>query len=81
MRKEEVCRKIAQELTTKFDVPDDMVIGEDSDLATDLWLDSLDIVELAYSLQKEYQVVLSDYELCRVNTVGELADLIVNSIN
>ena len=81
MDKAEVIQKIAREVIENHYYPERGVreneINENSNFTTDLGLDSLDFVELAYYVQAEYSVVITDEKLARVNTVGELADLVI----
>ena len=81
MDKAEVIQKIAREVIKNHYYPERGVredeINENSNFTTDLGLDSLDFVELACYVQAEYSVVITDEKLARVNTVGELADLVI----
>jgi acyl carrier protein len=51
-------------------------ITENKSFFNDLGADSLDFVELCVTLEREFNVKLSEDETAKVNTVGDLYELI-----
>ena len=51
-------------------------ITENKDLFNDLGADSLDFVELCVTLEREFNVKLSEEDTAKVKTVGDLYELI-----
>ena len=82
MKKEDVIKVIAHDIVENhrsFEVNfKEIDIRDSTDLRVDLDLDSLDIVEIAYFLEEYYQISIPDSSLYGVNTVGELAILVVS---
>ena len=53
----------------------------ESNLRSDLGLDSLDVVELLMELEKKYKIRIPDDELERVVTVQDVVNLVEQFIN
>jgi len=58
----------------------------DEDISSDatwenLGLDSIDIVELAMEVEKEYEIALSDFELEKCHTLGDFVKLVERTRN
>lgn len=51
---------------------DPAIINESSSLTGDLGADSLDLVDLAMSVEDEFDIELSDEALEKIKTVGDL---------
>ena len=51
-------------------------IAENKSFFNDLGADSLDFVELCVTLEREFNIKLSEDETAKVNTVGDLYELI-----
>lgn len=51
---------------------DSAIINESSSLTGDLGADSLDLVDLAMSIEDEFDIELSDEALEKIKTVGDL---------
>lgn len=51
---------------------DPAIINEGSSLTSDLGADSLDLVDLAMSVEDEFDIELSDEALEKIKTVGDL---------
>ena len=51
-------------------------ITEDKHIFNDLGADSLDFVELCVTLEREFNIKLSEEDTAKVKTVGELYELI-----
>ena len=56
-------------------------VRENSNFRMDLGLDSLDIVELAYAVEKKYSVKFRDEDLIHVETIGDMVDLTICVMN
>jgi len=68
---EKVRALIAQQLNL-----DENEITRESLLVDDLHADSLDIVELVMSLEEEIGTEISDEELAKLKTVGDICDYV-----
>ena len=55
---------------------DESEITEDKSFFNDLGADSLDFVELCVTLEREFNVKLSEEDTAKVKTVGDLYELI-----
>ena len=55
---------------------DESEITEDKSFFNDLGADSLDFVELCVTLEREFNVKLSEEDTTKVKTVGDLYELI-----
>ena len=55
-------------------------ISEDSDIIDDLGADSLDIAELIMSVEEEYGIIVTDERLMGIRTIGQLTDLLNESV-
>jgi acyl carrier protein len=56
-------------------------VSEDSDLAKDLGLDSLDTVEMTLGLEERFGIEIPDTELEGVSTVGDAVTLIEKKVS
>jgi len=59
---------------------DQSIISESSTITGDLGADSLDLVDLAMSIEDEFDIELSDEALDKIKTVGDLASYIESKI-
>ena len=60
---------------------DESEITEDKSFFNDLGADSLDFVELCVTLEREFNVKLSEEDTAKVKTVGDLYELIEKYVN
>ncbi len=67
--------KIKKILADTLDVTDEE-LSADTNIATDLGADSLDVVEILMSIEDEFDIEIPDSEIENIRTVGELADYI-----
>ncbi len=51
-------------------------INRETNIATDLGADSLDLVEILMSLEEEFSISIPDEAIPSIKTVGELVDYI-----
>ena len=59
--------------TLEVDIDD---LSADTNIATDLGADSLDVVEILMSIEDEFDVEIPDSEIENIRTIGELVDYI-----
>ena len=67
--------KIKQILTDTLDVNVDE-LSADTNIATDLGADSLDVVEILMSIEDEFEIEIPDSEIENIRTIGELVEYI-----
>lgn len=67
--------KIKKILADTLDVNEDE-LSADTNIATDLGADSLDVVEILMSIEDEFEVEIPDSEIENIRTIGELVDYI-----
>ncbi len=67
--------KIKKILADTLDVSEDE-ISADTNIATDLGADSLDVVEILMSIEDEFEIEIPDNEIENIRTVGELVEYI-----
>lgn len=60
---------------------EDFEINSDTNLKTDLHMDSLEAVEIMMALEDEFNIEISDDLLDSLSTVGDLVDYIENQIS
>lgn len=56
-------------------------IQNESNLANDLGADSLDVVEISMALEREFNVTFSDEDTSKIETVGDVINLINSKLN
>ena len=67
--------KIKQILADTLDVNVDE-LSADTNIATDLGADSLDVVEILMSIEDEFEIEIPDSERENIRTIGELVEYI-----
>ena len=67
--------KIKKILADTLDVSEDE-LSADTNIATDLGADSLDVVEILMSIEDEFDIEIPDSEIENIRTIGELVDYI-----
>ena len=50
-------------------------------IRNDLGIDSLDIVELMFDLEKRFEIVIPDKDLLKIVTIGNLIDYLIEQLN
>ncbi len=68
---ERIKELLADQLDTSTDV-----MTMDSNIATDLGADSLDVVELLIAIEDEFEVEIPDEEIENIKTIGDLVKYI-----
>ena len=76
---EMVFEKIKKIISEQLEV-DQSIISESSTITGDLGADSLDLVDLAMSIEDEFDIELSDEALEKIKTVGDLVNYIEDRI-
>ena len=74
-----VFEKIQKIISEQLEI-DMSIISEGSTITGDLGADSLDLVDLAMSIEDEFDIELSDEALEKIKTVGDLATYIEDRI-
>ena len=74
-----VLEKIKKIISEQLEV-DQSIISEGSTITGDLGADSLDLIDLAMSIEDEFDIELSDEALEKIKTVGDLAVYIEDRI-
>ena len=74
-----VLEKIKKIISEQLEV-DQSIISEGSSITGELGADSLDLVDLAMSIEDEFDIELSDEALEKIKTVGDLAVYIEDRI-
>ena len=74
-----VFEKVKKIISEQLEV-DESIISESSTITGDLGADSLDLVDLAMSIEDEFDIELSDEALDKIKTVGDLVVYIEDRI-
>lgn len=74
-----VFEKIKKIISEQLEV-DESIISDGSSITGDLGADSLDLVDLAMSIEDEFDIELSDEALDKIKTVGDLVVYIEDRI-
>lgn len=75
-----IFEKIREIISTQFDVDADK-ITEETNFLTDLDADSLDVVELAMSMEDEFGIPeISEEEIKGIQTVGDLVSYVTVAV-
>ena len=80
MTKEEIAGIIKTFLIEEFEI-DEEKINPDAHLKDDLGLESLDFVDIAVIVQKEFGLTLKGEEMTAIRTLDDLYEYIFNCIN
>ncbi len=70
-----IFERVKELLADQLDISTD-VMTMDSNIATDLGADSLDVVELLISIEDEFEVEIPDEEIENIKTIGDLVKYI-----
>jgi acyl carrier protein len=80
MTKEDITRIINNFLIGEFEI-DESKISPDAHLKDDLGLESLDFVDIAVIVQKEFGITLKGEEMTAIRTLHDLYDYIFVTVN
>ena len=73
-----VYEKIKQMLAEQLDADEDEMTM-DTNIATDLGADSLDVVQLLSEIEDEFDIEIPDEEIENIRTIGDLTEYIQNN--
>ena len=73
-----VYEKIKQMLAEQLDADEDEM-NMDTNIATDLGADSLDVVQLLSEIEDEFDIEIPDEEIENIRTIGDLTEYIQNN--
>jgi len=75
MNKDAVLKLIYKELDHIND--NNIDLKPETDMTTDLNVDSVSVMDLMFSLEEEFDVVVPLNDLADIRTIGELSDLVI----
>ncbi len=67
--------KVKSILATQLDI-DENTISADTDIAEDLGADSLDVVELMFAIEEQYDITIDEEQIRKFKTVSDVAKYI-----
>ncbi len=79
MNKEDIIKTINSFLVEEFEI-DESKISPDAHLKNDLGLESLDFVDIAVIVQKEFGLTLKGEEMTGIRNLQDLYDYIFNAL-
>ncbi|MBR2730882.1 MAG: acyl carrier protein [Clostridia bacterium] len=74
-----VFEKLKKIISEQLEI-DQSIITENASIIGDLGADSLDLIDLAMSIEDEYEIEMGDDALEQIKTVGDLVDYIEDKI-
>lgn len=74
-----VFEKIKEILANQLGAEEELM-SMDTNIASDLGADSLDVVELLAEIQDEFQIEIPDEEIENIKTIGDLTEYIQNNV-
>lgn len=80
MTKEEIIQTIKAFLIEEFEIEEEKIIPP-ARLKSDLGLESLDFVDIAVIVQKEFNLTLKGEEMSSIKTLDDLHQYIFNCMN
>lgn len=75
----DISKRIHKILAAEFDV-DEEVLTTDASFVEDLGADSLDMVEIAMALEKEFDIEIRDDDAEAIKTVGDAEKFITGTL-
>lgn len=67
-----ICKQVSYDETLQ--------IFEANHLHNDIGFDSLDIIDIANNIEKEFKIIVTDKEISKLNTVGDIVDLVYSRL-
>ncbi len=80
MQKEEVLKNINEFLIDEFEVEEEQ-ISADSDLKKDLGIDSLDFVDIAVIVEKNFGFKVKGEEMTDIRTLGDFYNYVLKNVS
>lgn len=74
-----VFEKVREILCEQLDIPEDEVTV-DTNIVSDLGLDSIDVVDFIMSLEEEFDKEIPDEDIEKIKTIGDVVSYIENSL-
>lgn len=74
-----VFEKVREILCEQLDIPEDEVTT-DTNIVSDLGLDSIDVVDFIMSLEEEFDKEIPDEDIEKIKTIGDVVSYIENSL-
>lgn len=79
MKREEIVEKVNHFLVEDFEINENQ-LGEDKLIATEIGIDSLDMVDIIVRVNEEFGFKLEKAELIQVKTLGDFYDLLLKHV-
>lgn len=79
MNQEEIFKKIQKLLSAQFDVSEDKITMQ-TDIAKDLGVDSLDVIDILMSVEYEFKIEVPDEDAENVKTVEQMVEYVKNKL-
>lgn len=79
MKREEIIEKVKLFLTDEFEIEEEKLV-EDANLRDDLDIESLDFVDIAVEIEKQFNFKMVREEMMDVTTLGKLYDYIESKV-
>ena len=80
MNREEVIEKVNKFLIDEFEIDEELVTA-DANLRDDLDIESLDFVDIAVEIEKEFHFKLKNEEVVNIVILSDLYDYILSKIS
>lgn len=77
---QQIVDKICEEIKG-LDLEVNGELSADTDMTTDMKIDSLDVMELVFTLEEEFDASVPVNDLSNVYKIGELATLVQNNMD
>lgn len=74
-----VFEKVREILCEQLDIPENEVTV-DTNIVSDLGLDSIDVVDFIMSLEEEFDKEIPDEDIEKIKTIGDVVSYIENSL-
>lgn len=81
MTREEVRTRVIEVLARKLGFPEAELLDESLNLWDDLDMDSLDQVEIAFELERTFNIKIPDAVAYTINTIKDAIDLVEERLN
>ena len=78
--REQIEAMVRETLQQQAKLPPEKIIASAS-IRSDLGIDSLDIVELMFDLEKRFEIVIPDEDLLKIATIGDLINYLAGKLS
>lgn len=76
MNKEEILNKVIELFSTMTEAE----VCEDSEIMEDLDMSSMDVLFLISSIEEEFKIKISEKAIRKIETVGDIADVVADCL-